>query len=101
MRPTLLALLLSLALSPAALAQKYRDAEGTLRVALVVNPFTGSRSGSDVSQGPELLRGGGLEERLALLGCRIVRSTQVELTPEEQRAYGQWNRLGLANGHLW
>lgn len=101
MKPTLLALLLSLALSPAALAQKYRDAEGTLRVALVVNPFTGSRSGSDVSQGPELLRSGGLEERLALLGCRIVRSTQVELTPEEQRAYGQWNRLGLANGHLW
>ena len=94
------ALVAALPIAPAS-AQRYRDAEGHVRVAIVGNPYSGSRSGSDFSGGPELLRTGGLEELLTGMGCRIERSTMVELTPDEKRAYGQWNRMGLANGHLW
>ena len=68
--------------------QKNQDPDGQLPVALIVNPYSGSRLGSDYSEGPESLRLGGIEDRLAQKGCRIARSERIELDPEEKRAYG-------------
>ena len=61
---------------------------------------SGSRAPSNLSQGPEAMEGGGLHRLLEKLGCDLVESKTATLTPEEEKEYGAWHRLGLANRHL-
>ncbi len=82
------------------MAQTYKDADGRVRVAIVKNPYSGSRSGPELSEGPGILEKGGLVDMLSDLGCTVDKATDVQLTPEEDKDYGVWHRLGLANGHL-
>lgn len=81
-------------------SQKYRDNNGKLRVAVVKNPYSGSRSGPELSNGPGILETKGLLDILANIGCAVEKTATVKLTPEEEKDYGVWHRLGLANGHL-
>jgi arginase len=69
-------------------------------VALVKMPYRGERNLADLSDSPDYLEKGGLAKQLADQGWRVRPVSTVALTPEEQKAYGEWNRLGLANGHL-
>jgi arginase len=69
-------------------------------VALVKMPYRGERNLADLSDSPDYLEEGGLAKQLADQGWRVRPVSTVALTPEEQKAYGEWNRLGLANGHL-
>lgn len=52
------------------------------------------------SEGPAVMERGGLEARLQARGCDIIRSTAVELTPDEDRQYGAWNKTALENRAL-
>ena len=61
---------------------------------------SGSRAPSNLSQGPEAMEGGGLPQLLERLGCDLVESKTATLIPEEEKEYGTWHRLGLANRHL-
>ncbi len=81
------------------------DAEDTVgapvpvRISLVLQPYTGSRSGSELSPGPKIM----LDEVEPLLADLLAEMNTVKtiaLTPEEERQYGVWHRVGLANGHL-
>jgi arginase len=81
-------------------AQKYRDADGKLRVALVKMPFSGERNVPEYSGGPDYLEQGGLVPMLEELGARLKPAPTVKLTEEEEKDYGTWHRLGLANRHL-
>jgi arginase len=84
-----------------AAAQKYLDAEGKVRVALVKMPFSGERNVPEYSGGPDYLEQGGLLPLLESLGARLKPSTPtVKLSAEEEDDYGTWNRLALANRHL-
>jgi arginase len=56
-------------------------------------------TGLELGEGPEILEKEGLLEVLERLQCR-VKSSAVELTPEEQLQFGVRHRLGLANAHL-
>jgi len=60
----------------------------------------GSRTFSNLSQGPEAMEGGGLHEFLEKIECELVESKTAVLTPEEEKEYGAWHRLGIANYHL-
>jgi len=60
----------------------------------------GSRTFSNLSQGPEAMEGGGLHKLLEDINCELVESKTAVLTPEEEKEYGAWHRLGLANHHL-
>jgi arginase len=69
------------------------------KLAVLLQPYTGSRSGPDTSSGPELM----LEGLSPLFTELAVQPNVVEtiaLPPEEERQYGEWHRVGLANGHL-
>jgi hypothetical protein len=66
------------------------NAGGKLKVLIVKN-----RSG-----GLEVMESGGLKDKLAKLGCEIVKVATVKLTPEEDKQYGDWNRATLENKHL-
>ena len=52
------------------------------------------------SEGPAVMERGGLNARLADQGCDIVSSTVVQLSPEEDRQYGAWNKTALESRQL-
>ena len=81
-------------------AQRYRAGEGGLRIGLVKQPYHGSRNVPERSRNPAYLEEGGISEILAAAGHELLPLRTVALTPEEEREYGEWHRLGLANGHL-
>ena len=69
-------------------------------VALIKMPYRGERNLADLSDSPDYLEQGGIAKQLESQGWRVRPVSNVALPPEEQKAYGEWNRLGLANGHL-
>jgi arginase len=69
-------------------------------VALIKMPYRGERNLADLSDSPDYLEKGGIAKQLEEQGWRVRPVATVALTPEEQKAYGEWNRLGLANGQL-
>lgn len=77
-----------------------RGAEAPTPVALVKMPYRGERNVAELSEAPEYLEQGGLADRLQKLSCRLKPVSEVRLPPEEQKQYGEWHRLGLANGQL-
>jgi len=76
-------------------AQKYTDASGRLRVALVKQPF----SPNGTSVGPNTMASGGIQDTLRRMNA-TVRIEESALTPEENTEYGGWKRLGMALGHF-
>ena len=92
-------LVILLAATFAATAQpsrgKYFAADGRLRVALAQQPF----SPTGLSKGPRTMADGGIQKILADLGAD-VRIQEGRLTPEEDKEYGGWKRLGFALGHF-
>ncbi|HET6374571.1 MAG TPA: arginase family protein, partial [Methylocella sp.] len=57
-------------------------------------------SDQGTAAGPEALLRAGLDARLRALGHSAAAPKRVSLAPGEEAAYGAWNRIGLANGHL-
>lgn len=70
------------------------------KVALIKMPYVGERNTNEQSGGPDYLEQGGIQERLVERGCRAKPVSTVALPPEDRKAYGEWNRLALANGVL-
>jgi arginase len=71
----------------------------SFKVAIVLQPYTGHRRGPELSPGPEVI----YKELVKLLGeMRIEHGMkeEVKLTSEEEKDYGVWHRLGLADSHL-
>lgn len=81
-------------------ANRYTAEDGTLRVTLVKQPYHGSRNVPELSRNPDYLEEGGLVGVLRDSEVRVAPVATVKLTDEEEREYGEWHRLGLANGHL-
>jgi arginase len=81
-------------------AHRYDTPEGMLRIALIKQPYHGGRNLAELSRNPDYLEEGGVAGLLAGAGHRVAPVQTVELTQEEAREYGEWHRMGLANGHL-
>jgi arginase len=79
---------------------KAPEASGGRKVALVKMPYRGERNLPDLSDVPDYLEKGDLQKVLEGQGCRLKPISTVVLGPDDQKAYGEWNRLGLANGTL-
>jgi len=52
------------------------------------------------SEGPKAMAAGGLEEMLDKAGCEIKDISKVQLTDEEKRQYGAWNKEVLGSKHV-
>jgi arginase len=89
-----LALLLVLAPSPIH-GQKNPGTDATLRVALAMQPFLPNGT----SPGPKTMANGGIQETLTRMGA-TVKVEEAGLTPDEDKEYGGWKRLGFALGHF-
>ena len=84
----------------AALAQAGATESASRAIALVKMPYRGERNLPDLSDVPDYLEKGGIQKLLEGQGCRLKPISTVALSAEDQKAYGEWNRLGLANGTL-
>src|SRR6266436_7115930 len=75
--------------------------DGTpVRVALVKMPYVGERNVPDVSRGPDYLEQGGIQKLLEEQGVQTKPVSNAALTPDEDKAYGSWNKLALASDDL-
>jgi arginase len=89
------------ATSAVAIAQDTPGHPGTTPpVTLVKMPYVGERNTAERSGGPDYLEQGGIAKLLQSRGCQTKPVATVVLAPDEQKAYGEWNRLSLANGDL-
>jgi arginase len=77
-----------------------RADERSRSVSLVKMPYRGERNLPDLSDSPDYLESGGLPKLVEQQGWRLRPTSTVALSPDERKAYGEWNRLGLANGQL-
>ncbi|HKV60883.1 MAG TPA: arginase family protein [Candidatus Acidoferrum sp.] len=98
-RVTLLLLGL-LPLLAASFAQNKSSNGNSVRVALVKMPYVGERNVPELSGGPDYLEQGGLRKLLEDQGFQTKLSSPVALSADEEKAYGSWNRLALAEGQL-
>jgi len=71
-----------------------------ITVSLVKMPYRGERNLPDLSDSPDYLEKGALAKLLEGQGVRLAPTSTATLSPDELKAYGEWNRLGLANGQL-
>lgn len=72
----------------------------TVPVAVVINPYAGDRAGPLHGDDAAAMTEGGLDAIIAAAGGTVARRQTVALTAEDMKQYGQWNRFGLASGHL-
>jgi len=70
-----------------------------IRIGIAKLLHSGSRGDPEISEGPEIMEDS-LRGFLEGLGCVLEESETARLTPEEERHYGVWHRLGLASRHL-
>ena len=95
-----LIMLASLLSAANALAQSSGDVAHNVRVALIKMPYQGERNVPELSGGPAYLEAGGVQKLLEQRGYQTKAISTVALAPDEQKAYGEWSRLALANGDL-
>jgi arginase len=95
-----LALLVTIGMGTVTLAPAIRADDRARPVSLIKMPYRGERNLADLSDSPDYLEKGGLPKLIEQQGWRLRSTSTVALTADEQKAYGEWNRLGLANGNL-
>ncbi len=78
-----------------ALAQRYTDSDGRVRVALLKQPY----SPNGTSVGPNTMANGGIQKILAEIGATI-KIEEATLTPDEATEYGGWKKLSMALDHF-
>lgn len=70
-------------------------------VDVIKQPYSGSRNVPEISMNPDYIHAAGLERLIEGWGGELVRPVQgVRLTEEQDRQYGAWNRLALANSNF-
>lgn len=81
---------------PAA-TQGYIGTSGRINVVLLADPYSDTRTGPELVEGPGLLMDGGIKALLERSNCDLVRATTVQMPPDLEREYGEWNRASLTN----
>lgn len=70
-------------------------------VDVVKQPYSGARNVPEISMNPDYIHAAGLERLIDEWGGELVRPVQdVRLTKEQDRQYGAWNRMALANSNM-
>jgi hypothetical protein len=95
--PFLLVILILTLLPSPVDAQKYYDSAGNLRVFIVKDPYSDSRTGPEQLKGPAILESSGLTEVLRNAGCAVAGVATVKMPPELEKQYGEWNRAAHTN----
>jgi arginase len=72
-----------------------------IRIDVIKNPYGGGRNVPELSTNPDYIHAAGLERLIAEWGGELIRPVQdIRLKPEQQKNYGEWNRMALANANF-
>jgi arginase len=72
-----------------------------VKVDVVKQPYGGARNVAEISMNPDYIHASGLERRIEEWGAELIRPVQdVRLDAEQERQYGEWNRMALANSNM-
>jgi arginase len=70
-----------------------------MKFAVITFPYS-MDTDAGTAAGPKALLQAGLADWLREQGHDVAGPFHVQLTPDEEAAYGAWNQIGLANAHL-
>jgi arginase len=74
---------------------------GTVKVDVIKQPYGGARNVAEISMNPDYIHASGLERRIEEWGGELIRPVQdVRLDAGQERQYGEWNRMALANSNM-
>lgn len=77
------------------------SAHAAVKVDVIKNPYSGSRNVPELSTNPDYIHAAGLERLIGEWGGELVRPVQdTRLTAAQERQYGEWNRMALANANF-
>lgn len=77
------------------------QAADAVKVDIIKNPYGGSRNVPELSINPDYIHAAGLEGKVAGWGGELIRPVQeARLNDEQERQYGEWNRMALANSNF-
>jgi arginase len=72
-----------------------------VRVDVVKQPYGGERNVPEISMNPDYIHAAGLERLIVEWGGAVVRPVQdIRLDDQQDRQYGAWNRMALANANM-
>jgi arginase len=76
-------------------------ANAEVLVDVIKNPYGGSRNVPELSTNPDYIHAAGLERLIGEWGGELIRPVQdIRLDAEQERQYGEWNRMALANANF-
>ena len=77
------------------------NAAAPVKVDVIKNPYGGSRNTPELSTNPDYIHAAGLERLIGEWGGELIRPVQdIRLSAEQERAYGAWNRMAMANSNF-
>jgi arginase len=101
MKATMLALFACLVWLPSAAGDHASSRQALpVPVSVLRMPYVGERNVPELSPAPDTLVAGGLPAALEAAGASVVLVPPIRLSPAEEKQYGAWQRLALANGQL-
>jgi len=76
-------------------------AASKIKVDVIKNPYGGSRNVPELSTNPDYIQASGLERLIDEWGGKLIRPVQdVRLDDMQEKEYGPWNRMALANANF-
>lgn len=73
----------------------------TVKVDVIKNPYGGSRNVPELSINPDYIHASGIEGLIESWGGELIRPVQESrLNEAQERQYGEWNRMALANANF-
>jgi arginase len=76
-------------------------AHADVKVDIIKNPYGGARNVPELSTNPDYIHAAGLERLIGEWGGELIRPVQdIRLDAEQERQYGEWNRMALANANF-
>ncbi len=77
------------------------NAAGAVKVDVIKNPYGGSRNVPELSTNPDYIHAAGLERLIEEWGGEMIRPVQdIRLDAVQEKAYGSWNRMAMANANF-
>lgn len=77
------------------------SASAAVKVDVIKNPYGGQRNVPELSTNPDYIHAAGLERQIAGWGGELVRPIRdIRLDAGQERQYGEWNRMALANANF-
>ena len=72
-----------------------------IKVDVIKNPYGGGRNVPELSTNPDYIHAAGIERLIAEWGGELIRPVQdIRLNAEQEKQYGEWNRMAMANANF-